>query len=151
MKMVNSKEREPAAYQPGPFDDVQLQEALIIIAIYAARMDYKNCKADVKRVEEILGNHALFVARKKEIFALINKYVNEMKAGDPDNALAVAVATLATEQKKTAFQLAVDVAVKDKNLTRDKKKTLDTIKVRLSVSDKFAQQAIRGKIESERD
>ena len=120
MEKVDSKEKDPAAYQAGPFDDVQIQEALTIIAIYATQMDYKNCKADVKRIEELLEYHPLFVARRKEIFALINKYVNEMEAKDPDKALAVAAAALSPEQKETGFELAVDVALQNKNLTDNK-------------------------------
>ena len=147
MESFNSIQKESAAYQPGPLDDVQLQEALTIIAIHAAQMDYKNCKADVKRIEKILEHHPLFVARRKEIFAMINKYVNEMDAGDPDKALAVAVATLTPEQKKTGFDLAVDVALQDKNLTDDKKKILALLERRLSISDGAAKRAIQEKTE----
>ena len=83
---------------------------------------------------------------QKEIFALINKYVNEMKARDPDKALAVAVAALTPEQKKIAFELAVDVALQVKNLADYKEKALDTIKSRLAVSNEFAQQVLQAKI-----
>jgi hypothetical protein len=151
MEKVDQKEKDPAAYQAGPFVDVQIQEALTIIAIYAAQMDYKNCKADVKRIEELLEYHPLFLARRKEIFALINKYVNEMEVGNPDKALTIAAAALKPEQKKTAFELAVDVALLDKNLTDNKEKTLAKLKSLLSISDEFAKQAIRNKIEIERD
>ena len=73
MDKTDTLDKEMAAYQPGPFDDVKIQEALTIIAVYAAQMDYQNCEADVKRIEAILESHQLFVARKKEIFAMINK------------------------------------------------------------------------------
>ena len=146
MKRTDTEEKKPAAYQAGPFDEVRIQEALTIIAIYAAKMDYENSKAEVKHIEEILENHPLFAARRKEIFALINKYANEMKARDPDKALAVAIAALTPEQKKIAFELAVDVALQVKNLADYKEKALDTIKSRLAVSNEFAQQVFQAKI-----
>ena len=60
---------------------------MTIIAVYAAQLDYRNCEADVKRIEAILASHHLFVARKKEIFSLINKYVNEMEVHDPHQVM----------------------------------------------------------------
>ncbi len=144
MDRIDTKEKETAAYQTGPFDDVRIQEALTIIAVYAARMDYQDCEADVKRLEAILEHHQLFVARKKEIFSLINKYVNEMEVGDPDKALEIAAAALTPEQKKTGFELAVEVTLPVKNLTvtGDNKKMLAILKDRLSISDEFAEQTI---------
>jgi hypothetical protein len=151
MERVDTREKETEAYRKGPFDDLKVQEALTIIAIYAAQMDYQNCETDVKRIEEILEDHPLFVARKKEIFAMINKYVNEMEVGDSDKSLTIAADALKPEQKKTAFELAVDVALTDKNLTDSEEKILATMKSRLSISDEFAKQAIRNKIEIERN
>jgi hypothetical protein len=143
MESILSKQKEPAAYQPGPLDDVQLQEALTIIAIYAAQMDYKNCKADVKCIEKILEHHPLFVARRREIFAMINKYVNEMDAGDPDKALAAASAALTPEQKRAGFELAEDVVLQDKNLAEGKRKILATLDRRLSISNGAKKRAIQ--------
>ena len=147
MERINSKERKPAVYQTGPFDDVQLQEALIIIAIYAAQMDYKDCKEDVKRIEELLEHHPLFVARRKEIVALINKYVNELEVGDPDKALSIAADVLTPEQKMAGFELAVDVALQKKSLTDREERMLAALRSQLSISDDSAKRAIRDKIE----
>ena len=147
MAKTDPLDKDMAAYQAGPFDDVKMQEALTIIAVYAAQMDYQNCEADVKRIEAILEIHHLFVARKKEIFSLINKFVNEMAVCDPHKALELAADALTPEQKKTAFVLAVEVALPDNNLTVEKRKMLDTLKDRLSISSDSVEQAIRNKIE----
>ena len=140
-------DKEMAAYQAGPFDDVKIQEALTIIAVYAAQMDHQNCEADVKRIEAILASHHLFVARKKEIFSLINKYVNEMEVRDPHQVMELVADALTPEQKKTAFELAVEVALPDKILTTEKRKMLDTLKDRLSIGTDFVEQAIRKQTE----
>ena len=137
-----------AAFQAGPLDDVKIQEALTIIAVYAAQMDHQNCEADVKRIEAILESHDLFVARKKEIFSLINKFVNEMEVRDPHKALEITAKVLSPDQKKTAFELAVKVALPDKNLTAEKRKMLDTLKDRLSISTDFVEKTIRNQTEN---
>ena len=148
MAETDTSDKEMAAYQTGPFDDVKIQEALTIIAVYAAQMDYQNCEADVKRIEAILESHHLFVARKKEIFSLINKFVNEMEVGGPHKALELAADALTAEQKKTAFELAVEVALADKNLTAGKRKMLDSLKDRLSISTDFVVKTIRNQTET---
>jgi len=145
MAETDTLDKEMAAYQAGPLDDIKVQEALTIIAVYAAQMDHQNCEADVKRIEAILESHDLFVARKKEIFSLINKFVNEMEVRGPNKGLKVAVDALAPEQKKAAFELAVGVALSDKKLTDEKKKMLDTLKDRLSISNELAEEVIKNK------
>ena len=147
MVKTDTLEKEMAAYQAGPFDDVKIQEALTIIAVYAAQMDHQNCEADVKRIEAILESHRLFVARKKEIFSLINKFVNELEVRDPHKVMKLAADALTPEQKKIAFELAVKVALPDKSLTAEKRKMLDTLKDRLSISSEFVEQAIGNKTE----
>jgi len=151
MKKVDTLDKEMAAYQKRPLDNVKIQEALTIIAVYAAQMDYRNCEADVKRVEAILERHHLFVARKEEIFSLIQKFVNEMKISDPHKALEIAADALTPEQRNAGFELALDVALPDKNLTAANKKMLDTLQDRLSISSDFAKQAIGNKIETQPD
>jgi hypothetical protein len=151
MVRSDTLDKEMAAYRTGPLEDVKLQEAMTIIAIYAAQMDYRNCEADIKRIEAILEHHHLFVARKDEIFTLIKKFVNEMEVRDPHKALEIAAEALTPEQKNIGFELAVEVALPDKNLDAAKKKMLDTLKDRLSVSREFAEQALRNKIENKQN
>jgi hypothetical protein len=143
MAETDTLDKEMAAYQAGPFDDVKIQEALTIIAVYAAQINHQNCESDVKRIEAILASHHLFVARKKEIFSLINKFVNEMKVRDPHKVMNFAADALTPEQKKIAFELAVKVALPDNRLTVERKKMLDTLKDRLSISSDLEEQAIR--------
>ena len=140
MAVIDKEEKEMAAYHSGPFDDLKVQEALTIIAVYAAQMDYQDCQADIKRLAAILERHPMFVARKKEISALINKFVNAMKAADPHKALNTAAEALTPELKNAAFKLAEEVALPEKGLTEDKKKMLDTLKARLSISNGSAEQ-----------
>ena len=142
--MANTKPKETkmAEHQVGPFEDVKIQEALTIIAVYAAQMDYENCEADVERIVAILDHHPEFVARRKEIFPLVNKFVNAIKVSDPVKVLKIAANALTPEQRRVGFELGVKVAQPDQNLSADKKRMFDTLKAQLSISDEFARQLL---------
>jgi hypothetical protein len=147
MAKIDEVDKEMAAYETRPLEGIKLQEALVIIAVYAAQLDYQNCEADVQRIEAILERHELFVARKKAIFSLINKFVNEMEVSGSQKALEIAADTLTPEQRNIGFELAVEVALPDGNLTAEKKKMFDMLRAQLSIDSDFAQAAIRDKIE----
>jgi hypothetical protein len=68
-----------------------------------------------------------------------------MEVRGPNKGLKVAVDALAPEQKKAAFELAVGVALSDKKLTDEKRKMLDTLKDRLSISNELAEEVIKNK------
>jgi len=147
MAKIDEVDKEMAAYETRPLEGIKLQEALVIIAVYAAQLDYQNCEADVQRIEAILERHELFVAGKKAIFSLINKFVNEMEVSGSQKALEIAADTLTPEQRNIGFELAVEVALPDGNLTAEKKKMFDMLRAQLSIDSDFAQAAIRDKIE----
>jgi hypothetical protein len=147
MAKIDEVDKEMAAYETRPLEGIKLQEALVIIAVYAAQLDYQNCEADVQRIEAILERHELFVARKKAIFSLINKFVNEMEVSGSQKALEIAADTLTPEQRNIGFELAVEVALPDGILTAEKKKMFDMLRAQLSIDSDFAQAAIRDKIE----
>ena len=150
MAIIDKKEKELAAYEAGPFDDLKVQEALTIIAVFAARMDYGDCEDDVRRLAAILEDHPLFVARTKEIFSLINTYVNAMQTTDPHKALDTAVKALTPEQKNAAFELVVKVAQPGEKLTADESQMFAVLKTRLSISDEFAQRSFAASREKQR-
>jgi hypothetical protein len=81
----------------------------------------------------------------------IEKFVNEMEVRDPHKVIKLAADALTPEQRKIAFELAVNVALPDNGLTAEKRKMLDTLKDRLSISSDFAEQAIRNKTEIEQN
>ena len=58
---------------------------------------------------------------------MINKFVNEMKLSGSQKAIEFAADTLTPEHRKIGFELAVEVALPDKNLTAEKRKMLDTV------------------------
>ncbi len=133
---------EMAAYQSGPFEDLTIQEALTIIAVYAAQMDPKNCEDDVKRIVATAERLPEFVAKKESIFSFVNKFTNSMQAIDSQKAVEIAANGLTTELRKTAFKLAAEIALPDMVLTDKKKLVLDCLETKLSISSDYAKKTI---------
>jgi hypothetical protein len=142
MTLSNETKNEMAAYQSGPFEDLTIQEALTIIAVYAAQMDPKKCEDDVKRIVATAERFPEFVAKKESIFAFVNKFINSMQAIDSQKAVEIAADVLNTEMRKTAFKLAAEVALPDKVLTDKKKSVLDSLETKLSISSDYAKKTI---------
>ncbi|HKJ34823.1 MAG TPA: hypothetical protein VKA34_23565 [Balneolales bacterium] len=142
MTLSNETKNEMAAYQSGPFEDLTIQEALTIIAVYAAQMDPKKCQDDVKRIVVTAERLPEFVAKKESISSFVNKFINSMQAIDSQKAVEIAADVLTTEMRKTAFKLAAEVALPDKVLTDKKKSVLDSLESKLSISSEFAQKTI---------
>ena len=133
---------EMAAYQSGPFEDLTIQEALTIIAVYAAQIDPKRCEDDVKRIVATADRFPEFVAKKESITSFVNKFINSMQAMESQKAVEIAANGLTKELRKTAFKLAAEVALPDKVLTDNKKSVLDSLETKLSISSEFAQKTI---------
>ena len=133
---------EMAAYQSGPFEDLTIQEALTIVAVYAAQIDPKKCEDDVKRIVVTADRFPEFVAKKESITSFVNKFINSMQAMDSQKAVEIAANGLTKELRKTAFKLAAEVALPDKVLTDNKKSVLDSLETKLSISSEFAQKTI---------
>ena len=142
MALSNETKNEMAAYQWGPFKDLTIQEALTIIAVYAAQIDPKKCEDDVKRIVATAERLPEFVAKKESIFSFVNKFINSMQAIDSQKAVEIAANGLTTEMRKTAYKLAAEVALPDKVLADEKKSVLDCLETKLSISSEFAQKTI---------
>jgi hypothetical protein len=142
MTVSYESNKELAAYQSGPFEDLTIQEALTIIAVYAAQMDPKNCEDDVKRIVATAERLPEFVAKKESITSFVNKYINSMEMIDSQKAVEIAANGLSAELRKTAFKLAAMVALPDKALTDKKKLVLDSLETKLSIGSDYAKRTI---------
>ena len=142
MALSNETKKGMAGYQSGPFEDLTIQEALTIIAVYAAQIDPEKCEDDVKRIVAAAERLPEFVAKKESIFSIVNKFVNSMEAIDSQKAVEIAANGLTTELCKKAFKLAAEVALPDKVLTDKKKSVLESLESKLSISREFAQKTI---------
>jgi hypothetical protein len=143
MTLSDKLEKEIAAYETDTFEDLSVQDALTIIAVFAAQMDPDHCEEDVSRIGAIEQNYPVFVETKGKILKRINKFVNSMTAaGGQLKAIDISREVLTPKLRKTAFELAVEVALSDKVLTAEKNAVLETLKTKLSIDSEFAQRAI---------
>jgi hypothetical protein len=143
MTLSNRTEKEAAAYQLDTFENLTVQEALTIVAIFAAQMVPNHCEEDVKRIGAVAENHPEFIETRENIIKRINKFVNPMlTAGDQIKAVEIASDVLTPDLRKTAFELAVEVALPERVLTDEKKAVLEKLETKLLIDSIFAQKTI---------
>ena len=134
---------EATAYQKGPFEDLTIQVAMTIIAVCAAQMDPQDCQEDISRVAAIVESRPEFDDKSADVFSRINMYVNSMQVVDSQQAVKIAADVLKNpEAKRSAFEIAVEVAVPDRVLTEEKKVILENIAAKLYINREFMQQAM---------
>jgi hypothetical protein len=143
MSLSNSIEKETAAYSLQTFENLSIQDALTIIAIFAAQMVADNCEKDIERIAAVSENHPDFAETKEDILKRINKFVNAMLAADdPLKAVEIAKEALTPKMRNTAFEMAAEVALADKLLSNEKKAVLKTLASELSIDSKFYRKTI---------
>ena len=142
MSNFNEDTNEIDRFEYGPFSKLVVQDAIIIIAIYAARIDPSCSEEDIKRIEGIAERCPVCFEKKKGIFSRINLFVNEMRGVDREKALENAMEVLSPELRNTAFELAAEVAIKGKTLPDQKAKTLEELVTKMSIDAQFAATVI---------
>lgn len=142
--MINSNgtERKNDPYKFGPFKKLVVQDAITIIAIYAARIDPNCGEEEIKRIEGITEHSPVCVEKKKDIFSRINLFVNEMQRVDREKALEIAIEVLTPELRKTAFELATEVVITGNALPNQKRRILEKLVTKMSIETQFAAKAI---------
>ena len=117
MSLADDAKKEIAAYQSAPLEDLTIQDALVIIAVYAAQIDPEDCRDGIQRIGGVLEKCEFCVEKKEGIFSRINKFANTMQAIDPLKVVDIAAKILKPEVRETAFELSAEVAMPDKVLT----------------------------------
>ena len=143
MTLPDENIQEMTAYQNGPFQNLTIQDALTIIAVCASQMDPEDCQQDIKRAAAIIRNRPEFEDQKDGVSSRFNRYVNSTQVVDPAQALEMAAGVLENpEVKKSAFELAVEVAMTGKNLIGEKRVILEKIANRLHLDPELMQRTI---------
>ena len=127
----------------GPFNNLMVQDAIIIIAIYAAQVDLSYSEEYVKRIKCIAEHSLLCVSKKEGITSRINLFVNGMQVVDREKALIIAMEALTLELRKTAFEMAAKVVIKKNILSDRKAKILNELVTKLSIEAQFAVPLIK--------
>lgn len=142
MKPFKDVEDEMKAYETGPLEKLSIQDAVIIIAVYAARIDPENSEADIRRIESLAENCPVCIERKKGILSRINNFVNVMRTVDPEKAIEAALKILDAKSTKEAFDLAAKVVVSGDGSPDQKRKILYDLAEKMSIDHHFANATI---------
>ena len=142
--MFNSyeTERKNDAYKSRPFRKLVVQDAIIIIAIYAAQIDPSHSEEEINRIERIAESYPVCVEKKKGILSRINLFVNEMRKVDRDKAFEMAMEILTPELRKTAFEMAAEVVITGNKLIDQKRENLEKLMEKMSIETQFAGKFI---------
>ena len=123
---------EGQAYEHMYLQNLAVQDALVIIAIYASQLNLQpENREEISRIEAILEQCPVCVLEKEGIFSRIHKYVNSLQAMDPVRAVETAARTLRPNYREVAFELATRSASQDAPMKDDKKHALEVIAARL--------------------
>jgi hypothetical protein len=142
VKPFRDFEDEMSAYESAPLEKLAVQDAVIIVAVYAAQIDPENSDADIKRLEAIAERCPLCVEKKEGIFTRINNFVNIMRTVDPEKAIEAAIKILDPESKKITFELAAEVVISGNALPDSKRNILNKLAAKLSIDNQFAEKII---------
>ena len=125
-------------FQSGPLEDLTLQDALIISAVYAVQADPKKCE----RIGALAQKHALFVEKPEDTSSRVNKFTNLMRGGQPLKAVEAVARVFKPEQRERAFEFAAQAALADEPLTEKGKKTLQTLATTLALDNETVGQVL---------
>jgi hypothetical protein len=142
MVKVNGEPGEVEAYEQRPLDHLVVQDAVIIVAVYAAHADPENSENEIKRIASIAGHCPACVEKMKGITSRINRFVNVMRSVDPEFTLEKALEVLDSEMRKIAFELAAEVVVTGAAASDKKEKTLDTLMIKMGLDAEFAANCV---------
>jgi hypothetical protein len=135
---IESNPNELAAYTPDPLKDLTVQDALIISAVYAVHAEKNKCK----QISKLAQNHPLFVEDPESTSARVNKYTNLMQGGNALKAVEAVTHHLEPEQRKQAFEFAVEAALAGEDFTEKNKQTLKSLAAKLDLDIEFVDRVL---------
>ena len=133
-----SKQNELAAFTPDPLEDLTIQDALIISAVYAMHAETDKCE----QIGTLAQNHPLFVEKPEDTSARVNKYTNLMQGANTLKPVEAVARQLEPKHRKQAFEFAMETALAGAALTEDKKKKLRTLGEKLALDNQFVDQKL---------
>ena len=140
----HSPQRENRTLVNDPFNKLTIQDALILVTVWAATIDSDNLQKKTKRITDLAQGEKLFEESHKTTVKRVLKYLNHLKhKRDQDSGIVLASRSLPQKYRKLAFAWATDVMVMDGDVTDDTLKPLYELYYKLGIEAKSAQDIIR--------
>ena len=109
MKDSELGEREKKILQTGLFDNLTVQDAFTINALFATQIDPGDWKDDLDRIMIFLRKDPIFDEDYSHTLNRLNKFANSMKEINPSNAVERAAKVLTPEMRQKSFILAAQI------------------------------------------
>lgn len=141
MENSGMSERERKIFQTGLFDNLTVQDAFTISALYAAQYYMGDDKEDLAEIiMSFLSKDAVFNEDHSYTIARINKFANSMGEVNPVHAIERAAEVLSPELRQKSFALAARIGeVAQEMRTRN---TLARLSSKLLIDKNIAAEII---------
>ena len=136
---------EIEAYKDNVIEDLTVNDALILVAVCAAKEEAdidNNLTRDKNRIVALAKDHPVFLNRSDSIEPSVNKFMNMIKPSDTINYIIAAAKVLKPEYKETAFTWAAVILMPDGVLTEIRKNILDKYAMLLDIDRKFRKKIL---------
>lgn len=141
MENLEMSEREKKVFQTGLFDNLTVQDAFTVIALYAAQIEIDESKEDYdKIILDLLSKNILFEEDHSHTLERINKFTNSMKEVDPLNAIKKAANVLTPELRQKSFMLAARIGKATQEIRTTK--ILENLASVLTIEEEIVKESI---------
>ena len=138
MEDSNEKQDGFTVYPPAPLKVLTIKDALIVSAVHSVQADPEKCN----RISRMAQKHPLFDEAPENTTTRVNKYMNLMQGGKTMQAIEAVTNYLNPEHRLQAFEFAADAALEDNELSKDKKKNLQTLAATLALDSEFVEHKL---------
>jgi hypothetical protein len=145
MRIVEKKVKENNAYETKLEEDLTINEALILVAVCAAKehaVADSNQSGEAKQIAVLANEHPIFSDLSDSIEPCVNRFMNMTKQADTTKYVSAAANTLKQKHKETALKWAAMILMPDGVLTETRKNILDKYALLLNIGDNAAQDIL---------
>ena len=148
MTLSNHIKFAPEISGTKPWKNLSLQDALIIIAMYAAQVDI-GAKDDemAKRIAVLAKQHSLFSDETDDVLARISRLADSPGIQDLPHAVDRSTKSLTSKLRRTAFAWSVELAVDNGILPDEKQRRIEQLRTKLLIDAHTANGIINEAIE----
>jgi hypothetical protein len=136
---------EIEAYKDNVIKDLTVNEALILVAVCAAKEEADNNNNLIRnknRIVALTKDHPVFLKCSDSIEPSVNKFMNMIKISDTVKYIIAAAKVLKPEYKETAFTWAAVILMPDGVLTEIRRNILDKYTILLDIDRKVREKVL---------
>jgi hypothetical protein len=136
---------EIEAYKDDFTEDLTVNDALILVAVCAAKEESDNNNNLIRnknRIVALAKDHPVFLKRFDGIEPSVNRFMNMIKSSDIVKYIIAAAKVLKPEHKETALTWAAMILMSDGVLTENRKNILDKYAMLLNIDRKSEKQIL---------